>query len=207
MTHILELDNISFSYRNDTVLDSVTFSVNQGDYIALVGANGSGKSTLLKLILGFLEPKSGTLKYDKINHPISYIPQGGLESIDFVVTVEELLHFRKKRVTKKEVSDALTRVGMQDYAKELVKNLSGGQRQRVLIARELLSNPSLILLDEPTTGLDTKSIDMLYGLLKELNQEHHISIVLVTHHIDESCIGINRIVEVKDHTLKEKSHV
>lgn len=204
---ILSAHNLTFSYRNDIVLNDVSFSINKGDFVALIGANGSGKSTLLKILLGFLKPVSGSLSFRCEKTRISYIPQGGIEAIDFLVSVQELLMFRKKKSSKQEVEAALKAVGMQDYAKSLVKNLSGGQRQRVLIARELMSDPEMLFLDEPTNGLDSESIKRLQHLLIELNRDRGMCIVMVTHHIDEVFTSINRVLELKDHQMEEKVNV
>lgn len=199
---ILDIENFSFSYRNDLVLDDISLSIHQGDFVAFTGANGSGKSTLLKAILGFIQPDSGTISLDVLKYPLAYIPQGGLESIDFIVSVDELLKFRNPKSTKRERLDALKTVGMEDFDKSLLKNLSGGQRQRVLIARELINKPAILLLDEPTTGLDTESIAMLYNLLIDLNKQG-MSIIMVTHHLDDVFKGINRVFEFIDHQVKE----
>lgn len=203
---VLNISNLSFSYRNDIVLDNVSFSINEGDFVALNGSNGSGKSTLLKLILGFIQPSNGTIAIDTQKFPIAYIPQGGIESIDFIVSVNELLKFRNVKSSQSDIDKALSQVAMKDFKKYLVKNLSGGQRQRVLIARELMNHPKIIFLDEPTTGLDRDSIAMLYNLLIDLNKQG-ITIVLVTHHIDDVFKGINRIFEVVDHKVEELVHV
>lgn len=203
---VITINNLSFSYRNDVILEDVSLTIGPGDFVALTGSNGSGKSTLLKLILNFLEPKSGSIQMDKIKYPLAYIPQSGIESSNFIVTVNELLKFRNKHSSKEKIDEALSMVGMMDYKKNLLKNLSGGQRQRVLIARELMNQPQVILLDEPTNGLDRDSIALLYNLLIDLNKQG-ITIILVTHHIDEVFKGINRVFEVSHHKVEELKYV
>lgn len=203
---LITIENLSFSYKNDLILDDVSLSIEAGDFVALTGSNGSGKSTLLKLILAFLEPDSGSVQLDIEQNSLAYIPQSGIESSDFIVTVYEILKFRNKHNSKQNIDEALTQVEMLDYKKSLLKNLSGGQRQRVLIARELMNHPQIILLDEPTNGLDRKSISMLYNLLIDLNKKG-ITIILVTHHIDEVFKGINRVFEVSHQKVEEIKYV
>lgn len=204
---MIKIDKLSFSYRDDHVLKDVSMIVNKGDYIALTGSNGSGKSTLIKLILGLLEAESGSIT--KGYSSIAYIAQQGLEDISFPVTVNELLKFRlpKNVLSKGDIQAALSRVGMENEGRKLISNLSGGQRQRVLIARELLINPEVLLLDEPTNGLDQRSIESLYTLLKKLNKESQMTIILVTHHIDEDDLDGMRVFSVFDHHVKEVTHV
>lgn len=204
---MIQIENVSFSYSDGTVFKDVNLRINKGDYLALLGSNGSGKSTLIKLILGLLDPTSGKIhrEYDRI----AYIPQQGLEDVSFPVTVNELMKFRlpRSKGSNAAISDALLRVGMQEEGKKLIQNLSGGQRQRVLIARELLIAPEVLILDEPNTGLDSKSIQSLYQLLDQLNQEEAMTIVLVTHQLDEEQRKGKRIVTVSDRNLIEVNYV
>lgn len=204
---MIKLENVSFAYPQDTVLDRISLDIKQGDYMVLLGTNGSGKSTLVKLIVGLLNPDSGRIIRD--TQKVAYVPQQGLESIQFPVSVEEMLCFRlpKKEAKNAPIDEVLELVGLSDYRKRLIKDLSGGQRQRVLIARELLIKPDVMVLDEPSTGLDQDSMTVLYSILDKLNKEQQLTVVLVTHHIeDHECDG-KRILEVSQHTLKEHNHV
>lgn len=204
---VLELSNIYFKYGKEPILNDLSFSLEKGDFAAIIGSNGSGKSTLLKVILGFLEADQGYVFFENDSDTLGYIPQGGLESKDFIVTVEELLRFRKPNASKQEIYAALDKVKLSHESKTLIKKLSGGQKQRVLIARELLNDPDIIILDEPTTGLDSDSIQKLYELLSKLNKEENRTIVLVTHHLDELFESVNRSFLLQDHTIKELNHV
>lgn len=203
---MIQIKDVSFSYNNDLVLNHVSTVIKQGEYVALVGGNGSGKSTLIKLLVGLFEPNSGTINIE--SHHIAYIPQQGLESITFPVTVEEMLNFRlsRKQRNDQKLTQALKMVGLESYRHRLIKDLSGGQRQRVLIARELLTQPDIIILDEPTNGLDQNSIQSLYQLLNQLHQEG-MTVILVTHHLDKQISADVRVLEMDQHDLKELSHV
>lgn len=204
---MININNVSFSYPDGMVLNDVTMTIQQGDYIGLLGSNGSGKSTLIKLILGLLQPSEGSI--DRHYKRIAYVPQQGLEDVFFPVTVNELLKFRlpARKATADDIHAALKRVGLQDEGRKLIKNLSGGQRQRVLIARELLIHPDVLILDEPSTGLDQRSIQSLYKLLNQLHQDEGLTIILVTHHIDEQETKGMRLFEVSNHAVTEVSHV
>ena len=188
----------------------------------LFRSNGSGKSTLIKLLLGLLVPSKGKVELfgedvqTLINFSnIGYVPQGGLLQVSrFPATVLETILLRipkgnffnfnsKQRLD--EAMKTLRHVGMQDYAHRLIGSLSGGQLQRVLIARELMMNPEVIFLDEPTTGLDKKSINTLYELLDHINEVHDITIVMITHQLEKSNGKVNRHFIVDDHQIEEVS--
>ncbi|WP_323615554.1 metal ABC transporter ATP-binding protein [Erysipelothrix rhusiopathiae] len=225
MKSILKLENMDFSYSKNNILESVSFAIDEGDFVALTGANGSGKSTLLKVILGFEKAQSGTVTL--LDEPIDaftqfdaigYVPQGGLLGVaDFPATSLEIVMLRLSKGSffnfynksrKKRALEALERVGMEAYASEMINNLSGGQLQRVLIARELIVEPKVLFLDEPTNGLDQEAIRNLYQLLEKLNQDRKMTIVMVTHNLDHDVQKINRIFEVKDRKVQEvKTHV
>lgn len=192
---------LDFSYGSTQVLDHVDFTVPQGRLAVLLGPNGAGKSTLLKLLLGELtlggEDKSIRLldiplRQFKGWREISYVPQRGMASYqNFPASVEEIVRAdlysgigrfslsRKKE--KEQVLQALCLVGMEDFAKRLIGRLSGGQQQRVLLARALVKNPKLLLMDEPTTGMDEKSTRDFYRLLREINMKQGVTVLMVTH--------------------------
>jgi len=208
MTHvdhsknIIEVENISFSYGDTPVLKNVSFSIHHGDYLAIVGGNGSGKTTLLKTILGLTRPESGTIRlFDtdiqnfKEHSRIGYVPQKATSfDIAFPATVEEVVlmgrHADRKplhRVTKRDegaVQTSLERVGMEAYRDRLIGELSGGQQQRVFIARALAGEPEILFLDEPTVGVEQTIREEFYVLLKKLNDELGLTVVLVTHDLE-----------------------
>jgi zinc transport system ATP-binding protein len=200
--NIIELHNISFSYNGEGVLKDITFSIHKGDYLGIIGPNGGGKTTLLKIMLGLLKPKTGAVKLFGQNirefkewSKIGYVPQKAVYfDTSFPITVEEvvamgryakrgLFHFSTKE-DKQKVHQALEQVEMVQYKNRQVGDLSGGQQQRVFIARALTTEPDVILLDEPTVGVDIKTQEQFYELLRKLNVQLDLTLVLVSHELD-----------------------
>jgi zinc transport system ATP-binding protein len=200
--NIIELKNVSFSYGEDMIVQHVNLQVHKGDYLGIIGPNGGGKSTLLKLMLGLLTPTKGEvflygspLKRFRDWSKIGYVSQQ-VTHIDphFPMTVEEVVTmgrfsqlglFRIPMKRDKEiVKEALSQVEMLSYKDRLVGDLSGGQQQRVFIARALAGQPEVIVLDEPTTGVDIKTQKQFYTLLQKLNTELALTLVLVSHELD-----------------------
>lgn len=200
--NIIEARNVSFSYGEEKIIENITLDVHKGDYLGIVGPNGAGKTTFLKLILGLLEPSEGSIKLFgkdikefKNWEKIGYVPQKATSfDINFPVTALEVAmmgRYSGKKIFSrmgsedmKIVQEALDRVGMIDYKNRLIGDLSTGQQQRIFIARALASQPTIMFLDEPTTGIDKKSQDDFYSLIKKLNVELHLTLVLVTHDIE-----------------------
>ena len=199
---IIEMKNVSFQYEYTQVLNNISFKVNEGDFLAILGPNGSGKSTLLKILLGLLKPHAGEIKL--FGHPnetfrqrewIGYVSQkSNAFNTGFPATVEEVV---KSGLTKKvgmfkrmpkdaliQVQDALKAVGMERFSKKNIGELSGGQQQRVFIARALIAKPKILVLDEPTVGIDHENVQSFYDMLYALNKEQNITIILVTHDVD-----------------------
>lgn len=187
---IVTLDHIDFSYHSELILDDITLSVKRGDFVGLIGPNGSGKTTLLKVMIGLLKPTQGKVRI--FNQPftlfsdwkkIGYVPQkAGLITMRFPLTVEEVVGMGG--VNTVDIQHALRIVDMEEKKKKLLMELSGGQQQRVFIARALVSKPELLILDEPTVGIDINSQAKLYKLLKELNQKMDLTLILVSHDMD-----------------------
>lgn len=218
MIPYLKMKDVSFSYNDQLVLDEVSLTINANDYIAITGHNGSGKSTLLQLLLGLIDPQKGTIErfgskeYKWNKNDVGYIPQTGLTRLlSFPATVLEviLLQFPKDsyfsfyaKKNKAKAMEVLGRVNMQDFASKTLSSLSGGQLQRVLIAKELMKSPKLLFLDEPTNGLDQKSIQEMYQLLDNLHK-NGVTILIVTHHLDSLDQRVNRIVNVDYHRIEE----
>ena len=193
---LLSIENLSFSYHTQIVLQDIKLKVEAKDFLAIIGPNGGGKSTLLKLILGILPLKRGSILIDSKNiskslSQIGYVPQNTNVNTDFPIKVLEVVmmgHTAMKKPLfgygKEEKScamGALTQVGMQDYAQNKIGALSGGQRQRVMIARALCANPQILVLDEPTSSIDITGQKEIYELLKMLNK--NITIIVVSHDI------------------------
>lgn len=198
---IIELDSVCFSYTAEEVIKDVSLKIHRGDYVGFIGPNGGGKTTLLKLMLGILKPKDGSIKlFDqdirefKDWHKIGYVPQKKYIEDNFPITVEEmvamgrygkrgLFHFPTKEDKEKTI-EALKQVDMMDFRNRQINDLSGGQQQRVYIARALASEPSVIFLDEPTAGVDVKTQKQFYALLRKLNRELDLTLVLVSHELE-----------------------
>jgi zinc transport system ATP-binding protein len=191
---IVEIKNIWFAYNGQTVLEDVSLDIRQGDFIAMIGPNGGGKTTLLKLMLGLLRPNKGTIRVlgdptAKASHHIGYVSQDVHINRSFPITAIDVVLMGKlepgKRWAKSSVQDrtdaldALERMEIADCASSKIDELSGGQRQRVFIARALVTEPKVLLLDEPTASIDAKGQAEFYRLLKELNKD--ITILVVSH--------------------------
>ena len=195
MNHsIVEIKNVDFSYNGENVLRNVSLTINQNDFIAMIGPNGGGKTTLLKLMLGLLKPDKGDIRIlgrstQKASSFIGYVPQDVHLNQTFPITAIDIVlmgkldpkkRWAKKSVTnRQEAMSTLDRLEMAMHAEKRIGELSGGQRQRVFIARALVTQPKLLLLDEPTASIDTKGQADFFRLLKELNAE--IAILVVSH--------------------------
>jgi zinc transport system ATP-binding protein len=191
-TPIIDIHHLWFSYNGQEVLREVTLEIFPGDFVALIGPNGGGKTTLLKLMLGLLKPRSGTIRIlgrspRKASRRIGYVPQDVNINRSFPVTALDvvlmgLIHTDDAGGTaqrRKKALEALAQMEMAELAHRRVGSLSGGQRQRVFIARALVAEPRLLLLDEPTASIDSKGQTDFYRNLKALNES--ITILVVSH--------------------------
>ena len=181
------LEHVYYAYETGSpyLLRDLNLMIKNEDYISIVGENGSGKSTFVKLLLGLLKPVKGSLRNDFTR--TAYVPQR-FESLNsqFPITVREVLNCYRKVLHIKDkdcINHYLELMGMKGYEESLIGTLSGGQCQKVFIARALMGHPDLIILDEPSTGIDVKSQSELYPFLKSLNQEHGITIITVEHNL------------------------
>lgn len=197
---VVKIDQVSFGYDKRNVLENINLCIPSGAFLAIVGPNGSGKSTLIKLILGLLKPTHGQIylfdesvsKFSKWES-IGYVSQKSNSfNTGFPATVKEVVssgltskkgYFRFfKKEDKNKVREAIETVGLLDYIESNLGELSGGQQQRVFIARALVSEPKLLILDEPTVGVDQANVEQFYELLGKLTEEG-ITLVLITHDI------------------------
>lgn len=199
---IVTFEHIFFRYAEEEVLHDIAFAVAPGDYLGIVGSNGSGKTTLLKILLGLLRPTEGTVKL--FGTPIAlfrewtkigYVPQHVFRGdINFPATVEEVVESGHMGACRgiagrlgggvcPDVLRALTRAGISQLMKKRIGELSGGERQRVFIARALVSEPELLVLDEPTTGIDAVTERNFYAFLAELHRSG-MTIILVSHDLE-----------------------
>ena len=198
---VLATEGLTFQYNSTEILADISFRLQAGDYLGLVGPNGSGKTTLIKLILGLLQPSKGEIVLFGSNltdfkdwRKVGYLPQK-INSFNphFPATVREIVSLgllstkrfprRIKRNDDMAINNALELVDIIDIKTELIGELSGGQQQRVLIAKALVSEPELIILDEPTTALDPEAREKFFGTLKDLNENRKVTIIIITHDI------------------------
>jgi len=206
---VIEIKNLSFSYHKQKILENINLTVNEKDFLAIIGPNGGGKSTLLKLILGINSVKNGSIhtfgEVPKKNlSKIGYVPQNTNVNTDFPIKVIEVVlmgHIGTKQplfgYAKEETMcamGALTEVGMEEFAHVKIGELSGGQRQRVMIARALCAHPQILILDEPTSSIDLDGQKRIYELLKELN--NYITIIVVSHDISVIMQYANTVVHI-----------
>jgi zinc transport system ATP-binding protein len=198
---IIEIENVSYRYDNLWVLENINLQIEKGSFVGIVGPNGSGKSTLLKLILGLLKPQKGTIRLFGVEQQkfkewdrIGYVSQKANSfNSAFPATVFEVVASGLTKKTglfkfigkegKKAVLQAIRAVGMGAFMNRNIGELSGGQQQRVFIARALVSQPELLILDEPTVGVDVQNVQSFYNMLEELNQKWEITLLLVSHDV------------------------
>ena len=191
---ILEVENLDVSYSNHHALHNVSFKVEEGEYVCLVGENGSGKSTLVKTIIGLIKPDEGKINLNIGLDEISYLSQTNLKDLDFPATAKEIImsgtqkHLKPPFYTKQDKLDydeVVKKLRIEDLLGRRIGDLSGGQKQRVLIARCLIRKPKLLILDEPATGLDVNITKELYEILNKENKENKMTIIMATHDIEE----------------------
>ncbi len=209
-------DNMSVGYGEELVCKGISFSVEPGDYLCIVGENGSGKSTLLKTILGLMPPLSGKVEVaDTLKRGmIGYLPQATAIREDFPATVQEIVlsgmlpamrlrpFYGKKE--KAAALESMERFGIAQIAKKNFTKLSGGQKQRVLLARTLASTKALLVLDEPTAGLDMAASEELYRLIEDLNKAGQ-TIMMVSHDAIAVKKYANKIISLKDGGFREEA--
>ena len=202
----VEAEDVYFSYEREFVLESVNFTIYEGEFVAILGPNGAGKTTLLKLIAGFIKPDSGEIRVFGLNSEdreilnlIGYVPQRERIHFDIPLKVKEVVEMPLKSESKYErgrVDEILKLVGVYEFKDRLFAELSGGQQQRVLIARALIKNPKLLLLDEPFNGVDVPSQERIVELLDDLSKKG-VCVVAVVHNINPLLHHVSRIMLLK----------
>jgi len=194
---MIKAENLYFSYTGSppNVLDGINLEIEAGEYVSVVGDNGCGKSTLIKLILKFLKPTSGIITSKAVR--VGYVPQkSDFSSTGFPITVYEVLdsYRRLLKITDKNIIDkTLEQVGMLNFKSAIMGSLSGGQSQKILTARAILGTPDLLILDEPSTGVDINSQKEIYKFLKKLNNDNKITVVSVEHNLDAAISNSTQI--------------
>ncbi len=221
---LVDLRHVTFAYDGTEVLVDVDLTIEEGDFLALIGPNGSGKTTLVKIILGLLRPSRGEVEifgrrpseFAEWNK-VGYVPQKATH-IDpfFPASVEEVVGMAlvsgrrvgrsPGREAKAKVRRALEVVGMAEFGRDAIGRLSGGQQQRVFIARALVTSPRILFLDEPTTGVDAETQASFYDLLDRLNKSEGLTIVLVTHDIGIVNKHVNRVACLNQKLIYHGDH-
>ena len=193
MQEVIRLENVTYRYNSDLVLEDISFKADEADLLGIIGPNGAGKTTLFSLILGLLEGYQGKITVfgedirnnRKVLKKIGYIPQKNIIDKGFPATVEEIVSLGVfERKTKDKIISAIKTVGLLEQKHKRIGELSGGQQQRILIAKALVNEPQLLILDEPTTGIDLETQNKFYALLRKLNSENKITIILASHDLD-----------------------
>lgn len=188
----VRVNNLTFAYTQKLILNDVSFNLESGEFLTLVGKNGTGKSTLIKCLLKILKVPDGTVFFDNIDinaiklfKNVGYVPQKVEFSYEFPITVSEILTSAYLKVKDEYFNKVINSLGINPFYRDNINNLSGGQFQKVMIARALLNHPQLLILDEPTVGIDNESMLALYEVLEKL-KEKKVTIIISTHDTDFS---------------------
>ena len=206
---LIDIKNLSLGYDGNIVLKNVNLKIEENAFLCVVGPNGSGKSTLIKGILGLIKPISGTITFNNLKQNfIGYMPQETKVDSNFPASVLEIVlsgTLNKKsrslfytKEDKKLAIKNLKILGIENLKNKHFSELSGGQRQKVLLTRSLCATSKLLILDEPSNNLDSKSKKNLYDILKNLNKNYNIAIIMITHDLDHNNLIGNKILSLRE---------
>lgn len=205
MTPLVRFDKVTLGYGRRPVLTGISFDIEEGDFLGLVGPNGSGKTTILRATLGTLKPLAGTVTRAP-GLRFGYVPQRDQVDYGFPLKVLEVVlmgRYDRIGIGRRPSGEdralalaALDHVGIADLAGQPLSALSGGQKQRTLIARALVGKPNLLVLDEPTTGMDLVSTTQILGLVRELHERDRLTVLMVSHALNEVANYVERIALV-----------
>lgn len=204
---LVKINKLTFRYESrddDDTLKNVSLSVNEGDFLCIIGENGSGKSTLIKCMIGLNKVPEGKII---LKEKLGYLPQKTEIQANFPASIEEVVlsgtisnNIKKIWYTKQDKEKAkeiMKELDIYDIRKKCFRDLSGGQQQRVLIARAMCATNNLIVLDEPTNGLDPSIARKIYATLKNLNKKRNLTIVMVSHDVERAIKYATRLIEIK----------
>lgn len=204
----LTCKNLTLGYEGDVLVRNLSFEVNKGDYLCIVGENGSGKSTLMKTLLRLMNPMSGSITTgDGVTaREIGYLPQQTVVQRDFPASVWEIVlsgcqargkfHPFYTKEEKQMAKDNIVRMGLESFTDRCYRELSGGQQQRVLLARALCATRKILLLDEPVSGLDPKVTNDMYSLIEHLNKDEGVTIIMVSHDVHAAVRYASHILHI-----------
>jgi len=193
MLKVVEIDHLTIEYPDVKAIDDVSFTVNQGDFLGIIGPNGAGKSTLFASMLSLNIKYKGTIKFFGTDirksknylKEIGYVPQKPIFEKNFPATVNDIVKMGlQKESDENKIDEILQQLWIHELSERRIGELSSGQQQRVFIAKALVNNPKVLILDEPVTGIDQQSIDLFYSILKELNSKQNITIIWSSHDLD-----------------------
>lgn len=205
---LITCKNLSLGYDGRKITGSISFEVNSGDYLCIVGENGSGKTTLMKTLLGLNHPISGEISFGEglKKNEIGYLPQQTVVQRDFPASVIEIvlsgfcggLGFNPfySSSQKDRALENIKKMGMQNFKNCCYRELSGGQQQRVLLARALCATKKIILLDEPVSGLDSIAANEMYSIVERLNSKDNITVIMISHDITAACKYASHILHI-----------
>lgn len=203
---LIGIKNVTIAFEGAVAVDNVSLSVKKGEYLVIVGENGSGKSTLMRAMLGLVRPRSGKITYgDGLQkNQIGYLPQQTEAQRDFPASVEEVvlsgcvsrmgLRWRFNQQDRDKALENMRLLDVEKFRKKSYRNLSGGQQQRVLLARALCATDSILLLDEPVTGLDPAAAEEMYDIIRKLNKVHGVAVVMVSHDINSAMRDADKVL-------------
>ena len=208
---LIELKNLTLGYEKDIILKDINLSIEDNDFVCVVGANGSGKSTLIKGILGLIKPIKGKVIYKGLKQNyIGYMPQETKVDSNFPASVLEIVlsgtlnQYKNIFYSKEQKEIAINNLkllGIEKLKNKSFSELSGGQRQKVLLARSLSATTKLLILDEPSNNLDSKSKKELYSTIIDLNKNHNITIIMITHDLDHDNLIGNKILSLRENDI------
>ena len=198
MLKIVDIENLTVEYPELKALDNVSFSIHEGDFLGIIGPNGAGKSTLFASMLGLNTKYKGSIKFFGVDirkskdylKQIGYVPQKPVFEKNFPATVNDVVRMGLRNESdEKQIDEILQQLWIHELGKRRIGELSGGQQQRVFIAKALVNNPKVLILDEPVTGIDQQSIELFYSILRELNSKQKITVIWSSHDLD----AVNRL--------------
>jgi len=189
---VVDIRNLTVDYQGVKALDNVSLAVNNNDFLGIIGPNGAGKTTLFACMLGILNNYKGEINFfgkdikksRKYLKEIGYVPQKPIFEKNFPATVTEIVRLGMKNGSEKQIDEVLQQVWIHELGHRRIGELSGGQQQRVFIAKALIGNPKILILDEPVTGIDTQSKELFYSILRDLNKNQKITIIWSSHDLD-----------------------
>ena len=190
---LVEIENLTVDYEGILALDKVNFSIDSKDFLGIIGPNGAGKTTLFSCMLGLLNNYKGEIRFFGTNirkskqylHQIGYVPQKPVFEKNFPATISEVIGMGLTKNSKSDkIDEVLQKVWLHELSHRRIGDLSGGQQQRVFIAKALINDPQILILDEPVTGIDSQSKELFYQILHDLNQKENITIIWSSHDLD-----------------------